>query len=481
MKYSFSNIKMKGGRVFPVLLLALALNSCDRSLDINTDPDVLSTVPASGILPAAEVSLAYTLGGDASRMPASIVQYYAGHRGQPLDYARYDIEPAATDNLWTNLYQIAYNLRQAENSSIEKGHLVTAGIAQLLQAETFSVATDMFGDIPFSQALNGPLNITPKYDKQQDVYESLLALIDKGIANVKSNAGVNPGNADVIFAGNRTKWEKFGNSLKLRILNHLSKIDPSRALNFLNTNPSLILANADNAKYVFSKTPTGANPIFQFDELSGRKDQAVASTFVNKLKALSDPRVPLYFKGVVNGALAGQIIGNTPGSDDDDSGETKFSRIGSAYGSTDSPVYLMTAAEVNFIKAEIYLRAGNNADAKTAYEEAIKQDFSSLGLSSASAAYIAKPEVAFDNTLARLIEQKWITMYQAPYESFVDWRRTGFPVLTESTQNLTNNIIPRRLPYCQKEINVNGASLSAGPGIPKPLVDLKNRVWWDKL
>ena len=478
MKYSFSNIKRQGVKIFPLFLLAFTINSCDSALDINSDPDVMTSVPASALLPSAEVSLGYVLGGDASRMPASIVQYYAGHRGQPLEYARYDIEPAATDQMWTNLYQIAYNLRQAENISKSKGDLVYVGITQLLQAHTFSVATDMFGDIPYSEALNGPLNINPKYDKQQEVYESILALIDLGITNIRTNAGLNPGTADIVYAGNRTKWEKFGNSLKLRILNHLSKIDANRALNFLNTNPQLILTATDNAKVTFLDNPASANPIYQFDVLSGRKDQAVSTTFVNKLKGLDDPRVPVYFKGVVNGALAGQILGNEPGADDDDSGETKFSRVGSAYASVDSPVVLMSAAEVNFIKAEIYLRAGNLSDAETAYDAAITQDFASLGLSGAST-YLTKPEVAFDDTLSKLIEQKWITMYHSPYEAFVDWRRTGFPTLTPSIDNRTNDVIPRRLPYCQKEINVNGSSLSAGPGIPKPLVDLKNRVWWD--
>lgn len=71
-------------------------------------------------------------------------------------------------------------------------------------------------------------------------------------------------------------------------------------------------------------------------------------------------------------------------------------------------------------------------------------------------------------------------MFQAPYEAWVDWRRTGFPVLKAASPNRTSNVIPRRLPYPQIEINVNGASLQAGPGIPVPFESMKSKVWWDQ-
>jgi hypothetical protein len=77
------------------------------------------------------------------------------------------------------------------------------------------------------------------------------------------------------------------------------------------------------------------------------------------------------------------------------------------------------------------------------------------------------------------MEQKWITMFQGSYESWVDRRRTGFPVLTPPAINRTSGVIPRRLPYPQIEINVNTAALQAGPGIPIPFVSLGNKVWWD--
>ncbi len=458
----------------------LMLSSCSSELDINVDPNNPLTVPNNTLLTSSEVNLGYIIGGEATRMPANIVQHYAGHRGQPNEYARYDITPSSTDGLWTNLYNVLADLKAIENNTINTNDKLYLGISQLLQVYTFSVLTDAFGDIPYTEALQLSLNINPKYDKQEAIYDALLILVDSGTANVSTNGGLKPGSADIIYNGSSAKWAAFGNSLKLRLLNHISLRRPALALAFLQTNPILISSFKNDAKVVFGVSANNANPIYQFDILSGRKDNAVSNTIVDKMKSLSDPRILVYFKPIVNGPLIGQIIGNIPGDDQDDSGESSFSRTGTAYASTDSPVILLSAAEVNFIKAEVYFRANSSANALISYNDAITQDLTSLELSSSViATYLANPLVSYDNTLQRIMEQKWITMFQGSYESWVDWRRTGFPVLTPSLNNRTNDIIPTKLSYPQIEINVNTASLQAGPGIPVPYVSLSQKVWWD--
>lgn len=463
-----------------VTATGFTMQSCTSELDINVDPNNPAEVPLRTLLTASQVGLGYAIGGEGTRMPASIVQYYAGHRGQPLDYATYNIAPASTDGTWTYLYNVAMDFNEIEKKGTASGDLVYVGVAQILKAYTFSVLTDLFGDVPYSEALQGRNNITPKYDTQETIYADLIVQIDKGIANVKSGQGtLAPSTDDVIYSGDVAKWERFANSLKLRIYNHLSKRNSGKAAEFLATNPSLIEVSGNDARVTFGTTNANANPIYQFDELSGRKDQAVASTIVDKMKSLNDPRVDVYFKPIVNGALAGQIVGNTPGGSEDDSGESKYSRVGSAYASINSPVVLMSAAEVNFIKSEVYFRAGNTSDSQTAYETAITQDFTALGLSSSAATYLAQTDVAYDGTLKRIIEQKWITMYQAPYEAWVDWRRTGYPELKLPAVVRTSNFTPRRLPYPQVEINVNGVNLAAGPGIPVVFTGMATRMWWD--
>lgn len=453
--------------------------SCRQELDINVDPNNPNEASISSLLSASQVGLGYAIGGEGTRMPASVMQYYAGHRGQPWDYARYNITSSATESAWTYLYDVLMDLKEIEKKGTESGEQVYVGVSKLLQAYTFSVITDLFGDIPFSEALQGASNPTPIYDKQEDVYPQLIKMIEEGIVLVKSGQG-SLSSSDVIYGGDVTKWEKFGNSLKLRLLNHLSKKNPSVAADFLAENPILIDTYTENAQVAFGATARSSNPIYQFDELSGRKDQAVASTIVDKMKSLSDPRIPVYFKGVKKGSLKGQYIGNIPGGDTDDSSEELYSRVGSAYASISSPIMLISAAEVSFIKAEVYKRANNDGAAKTAYETAITQDILALGLPSSEATtYLANVDVAYNSTLSRIMEQKWITMFQSPYEAWVDWRRTGYPSLDLASNNRTSSI-PRRLPYPDIEINVNGKNLAAGPGIPKPYETLLTSVWWDQ-
>lgn len=464
------------------VILGLSAVSCKKALDINTDPNNPTDVPVAVLLPAAQVNLAYTLGGNASRYTGAFVQHYGGHRGQPLEYGQYNFSPSSSDNFWSSMYAgVLRDLKAIIDKARASGDSMYVGASQILMAHTFSVLTDMYGDVPFSDALNGVNSIAPRYDKQEGIYPALIRMIEAGIANVKSSAGTKPGTDDVMYSGTMASWEKYGNSLKLRLLNHLSRVQPNAAGDFLNTNPALISSNAEGAKITFGTTQANANPMHSFDILSGRKDMAVASTIVNKMKALNDPRIPKYFVPVKNGTSAGQYIGNVPGGDNDDAGETKFSRTGPAFASISSPVLLLSYAEVQFIVTEVRLRQANVAAATTAYTNAVTADFLYVGNTGTEAtAYLAQAGAAFDGTLQRLMEQKWIVMFQAPYEAWTDWRRTGFPVLTPAATNFTGGVIPRRLPYPQLEINLNRASLEAGPGVPVPFESLKQRVWWDK-
>ena len=456
----------------------LVVTSCRQELDINVDPNNPSQASLSGLLSGSQVGFAFALGGEGTRMPASIVQHYAGHRAQPLDYAQYRITSSSTDVAWGAFYNVLMDMKELENKATASGSQAYVGVSKILQAHAFSVVTDMFGDIPFFDALQGRSNITPAYDKQENIYPALIAMIDEGLTAL--SAGTETISGDIVYGGDVAKWKKYGNSLKLRLLNHLSRRQPNAAANFLASNPNLIETSVDDAKVAFGSVASNANPIHQFDVLSGRKDQAVASTIVDKMKALSDPRVSVYFKPIAenNNGLKGQYLGNAPGNDVGDTGESRYSRVGSAYASIKAPVVLMSAAEVNFIKAEVYHRASDSR-AQAAYQAAITQDFAALGLSSSAAAYLANANVAYNGTLQRIMEQKWITMFQASYESWVDWRRTGYPALTPAANNTTSNVIPRNLPYPDVEINSNRANLVAGPGIPIPYTGLSNRVWWD--
>lgn len=466
-----------------VLLSLLIFSSCEKSLDINKDPNYPTDVDKRLLLPAAQVQLGYTVGGSVNRVTGNIMQHYAGHRNQPLEYNQYDINPASTDDIWSAMYAVVLrDLKGVRDLARQSGDSMYVGVSQILMAYTFSVLTDMYGDIPFTEALQDEQNLTPRYDRQEEIYPALISMIEAGVANVQSNTGISPGGDDLMYGGNMGKWQKLGNSLKLRLLNHLSERDPAAAVAYINTNPVLLSANSDNAEVPYGTNSANANPMYGFDVLSGRKDMAVASTIVEKVKSLNDPRLSEYFLPVANNGAGneGEFLGNIPGGDEDDASENLFSRVGPAYASINSPVVLMSYAEVLFIIAEVRLREGKLVEAEEAYRAAITADMRYLDIGEqAITAYLMQSGVQFNNTLQRVMEQKWITLFQAPYESWVDWRRTGFPVLEGAAVSRTNGIIPTRLPYPQLEINLNRAALEQGPGVPVPVESLKKRVWWD--
>ncbi|PUZ27853.1 Starch-binding associating with outer membrane [Chitinophaga costaii] len=457
-------------------------SSCKKYLDVNTNPNNPTDVPVATILSNAEVMITYTTGGNVSRMTSSVVQYYSGHRNQPYDYDRYKILPTDNDYTWSNLYAAMKNLRVAQQKGYESQSYGYVGISQVLTAYTFSILTDMMGDIPVKQALRDDSTLTPAYDKQQDIYPYLQTMLDSGIVNLgKTSVGVDPADDDLVYGGEKANWIKLANSLKLRLYNHISKIDATAAQKFLATSPALIEQNSEGA-YVYYKAGAGnQNPIYQFDVLSGRTDEAISQTFIDKLNAVNDPRKTLLLAPVQDNSngFKGQYRGKAPGVNEEDPNLSLYSRVGSAYGDATAPVVIISASEVDFIKAEVALRAGDPATAGVAYNKGISDDFDFLGISSSLSAYVAQPSVAWNGTLQQLINQKYIAMFGTSTEAWVDWRKTGFPALTPAIGNFTGDVIPRKFPVSQTEVDLNGAQLAAGPGIPTPYVELKKRVWWD--
>jgi len=187
----------------------LVVTSCRQELDINVDPNNPSQASLSGLLSGSQVGFAFALGGEGTRMPASIVQHYAGHRAQPLDYAQYRITSSSTDVAWGAFYNVLMDMKELENKATASGSQAYVGVSKILQAHAFSVVTDMFGDIPFSDALQGRSNITPAYDKQENIYPALIAMIDEGLTAL--SAGTETISGDIVYGGDVAKWKKYGN------------------------------------------------------------------------------------------------------------------------------------------------------------------------------------------------------------------------------------------------------------------------------
>ncbi len=145
-----------------------------------------------------------------------------------------------------------------------------AGISKIMQAFTFSITTDAWGDIPFSEALRFEGNLRPVYDRSEDVYTGILALIDSGVEDLSKQSEFIPAGEDLIYGGDLAKWRRFANTLKLRLYVHYYPKVPATATSNINRlialGPTAFMnSNADNFQLTFGAVIGNQNPIHQFE------------------------------------------------------------------------------------------------------------------------------------------------------------------------------------------------------------------------
>lgn len=355
------------------------------------------------------------------------------------------------------------------------------GIAKILKAYGIWTITDRWGDVPYSEAFKGTEGIlTPKYDKQEDIYKGLLNDLKAGIASFDNG---NQMKGDVIYGGSTTKWKKLANSLRMLISLRMSKVYPGpsefAATEFkaaLNDPNGSIESNSDNALINF---PGGSyqNPWYVSYVANSRVDDAISSTMTNALSTLNDPRINIYgttTTGFPYGldrphAVAvpsgwGLVLKGKSISDADD-------------------VTLVSAATVLFARAEAAERGWTSENAATLYAQAVTASLSQWGYAANAAAYLAQSNVAYGTTdhLMKIGTQRWIALYPDGLQAWSEWRRTGYPVLTPAAY-ATNSTkqIPRRFVYGTGEYSNNNVNVKEAAGRLAGGDTQDSRMWWDK-
>jgi hypothetical protein len=431
------------------------------------NPNQPSTVTPSVLLTSTEVTMGYVVGGDLSRFEGLFTQQTIdGVSSRQFNvYAAYIFSTTDFNSSWVNLYAAMYNFQDLRTSAIAKNYNAYAGIAYVLEAATAGYTTDVYGDIPFSQALQGSTNLQPKADAQKDVYASIQSLLDSGIARLgAANPGnLVPGTDDLVYGGSLPQWTRLAYSLKSRYYLHLRKVDNTAVAKAVAAAANGLASNSDDAYVKFGNSSGSASPWAQFSqqrngELSFINGAGpVNSTLIQNMITNNDPRL----NGFIDTATA------------DNSYDEPQGFFGN-YTVNNGNVAIMTYAEQLFINAELDSVQGNKAQAATDYNAAVTASvtaFTPSGVS--SAAYLAANANATAATinLNMIMTQKWIALFLNP-ESFTDWRRTGYPVLTT---NVPGTSIPRRFLYPQQEIagNSNISTL-------ENTITLQSHVWWDQ-
>jgi hypothetical protein len=472
-------LKLLGVAFFVNLLLVGCTSKFD---DINTNPDAAKTVPPTNIL---AFSIRYYMNSmyDAWNN-MNEPETYGGHLAkiQYIDEARYVYRPGTVENKWYYIYITVQNLRNMQAMAAAEGNTNLQAVGLVLEAFMMQEATDTWRDIPYSDAFKLSDGVTnPKYDTQETIYPALIATLQQASELFKQNKGT-LGAGDVLFKGNVAKWQKFANSMILRLAIRISKVGSSVAQPALEkvmsdlSNYPILDSNSDNVFFIWDTATPYQEPWFV--DAKTRDDHAVSDVLVNTLQGLNDPRLPVYaLPATGTGLYTGFKIGAAAQPN-----LTTVSRIGKRFRNVAagfSP--LMRSSEVWFFIAEASMLGWKtNVAAKDAYEKAVTLSMQENGVAADDITTYLAGSGKFVDTYDQIYLQEWIALFKQGMEAWSLYRRTGVPQLyhAEGSKYSGHNVPPFRYPYPTTETNLNGTN--SKPHVDKVKDDFwGQQMWWD--
>lgn len=520
---------------------------CKTDFDINASTEDLTagSINYRDVLPAAISSSARIVASD-WKFLQNWMGYWArsGSFQNVVDEETYQFTNSfpSTNNPWVDLYYNNSNYNFVQEKAIASGDGFYEAICRIMKSHNFQILTDIYGNIPYSDALKGNASRAPLYDNGADIYNGIFRELDKAIAILKDPAATaaarnkNIATNDLVFKGDATKWIKFANTLKLRLLVHAydaPEINISAEMDIIEAEGSGYIQSGETAKINPGYSSSKPNPFYRTYALNENgvlaasansvKANLYAAGFGNASSPLlwgyyrydGDPRVDKFYvkpdinssaavyepadfhKGIPFGAVSGQFPGAT-GPDlssinaiDNTSPNTGLTPNGAA-----SDAWILTSVESLFLQAEARERGIINSgpDAKELLNDAILESFITLGLSEQDYQdymdfNVGYPDVDYDEATDKIftiLSQKWFALNGiAPYEIWTDFRRTdivygelvGFdPGPPLSILDGAASTIPVRLFYPQSEYNFNETNVKA-----QGTIDVfTSRVFWDK-
>lgn len=481
--------------VAAVVCLTL-IGGCTKDFEnINQDPNAITTITPDLLLPFIIRSSINTQLGEAWGIGTLVVQQTAKYQFVDDDRYLWDNK----DNVWNAYYTYLRDVKKLSELAASSGQPAYNGVALILKSWMFSVLTDTYGDVPYTEATSADVEIfKPKYDSQEVIYTGILKDLEE--ANTILATATSTIKGDLIYQGDLVKWRKLTNSLRVRYLMRMSaKKDVAAALQAIISNPAqnpVFVSTAEDADYSYyaeapNQFPNYTNRIGGFDEYR------LSKTFGDVLQNFNDPRLAIFARPTSASVTAGkpQYVGMPNGLNDTEAlnyngGSNNISRIGSFYyenaispaGLQVAKGYIMSFHELQFLLAEARFKnlISGSGSVQSYYESGIQAAFSYLALTM-PADYLSRPGIRFVEAEAmnQIMTQKWISLFYTGLENWFEWRRTGLPVLKAGPDNQNSGRIPRRLKYPLNEQLQNPQSLQEAVG-RQGADNINTRVWWDK-
>ena len=419
----------------------------------------------------------------------AVVQYYQQlFSVKSQTYEEFAKAPAD----WATEFNLLKPIKAGIELSVEENEPLVQGMLLVLKSFMFSHITDKWGDIPYTEALEGRSGaFFPTFDPQQVVYEGILAELDEAITIIESAPNLSEPKFDLIYAGDKAKWVKFANSLKIRLLVRSYEafkkagIDNGAKLNAIVSSGKYFTSISDNASYSYigsanyNSWPMGYYNDNSKNELTRRKP---STTFINALKDFSDPRLtgwiapalipwataPTTFEvtdryGYSYTVKQQDISEDTKGDAEDypvdelyvgmpigygEGNPVRFGGTVPAAGAYDNfrtssfgalfwedkndllKLSLLQACEVNLNLAEAAQKGWISGSAKTFYDKGVTLNMERWAIpSNEISTYLSNPKVSLDgtNNLEKIATQKWFALFTVGVESYFEYRRTKLP------------------------------------------------------
>jgi len=480
------------------LLVTALATGCTKNFEkINSNPDATTTVSSAALLSDALVRTSTVDMESRFNYCHAFMQYGYSSFWSGTTYI---VSDGPASSLWNNFYtpsltSLDYLINQTKDDATQAS---TYAAARIWRVFIFQKLTDFYGDIPYSQsglALTNKL-YTPVYDKQQQIYASLVTELRASIALLAANSSQTV-QGDQFYSGSASQWKKLGASLLLKVGMRLIKIDPTQASSLAKeaVADGVMTGNADMP--VLNHSTTFANGIYTVVE-DGVEHFFLHKRLVSEMQNANDPRLPIY--GAVYSApvsQGGEITDDKPadfiGYSFSSSDPQPTVRINaSVFGQQATPFFDYQYAEVAYLEAEAVVRGYITGDANAFYTKGVTGQMQSLALLPTNPAITTAQITAYltqnplpattEAQIERINTEYWLAAFAFDGEDeYANWRRTGYPVLTPNPGSVSKTI-PRKMVYPQTEFNLNNANVNAALAAygGENTFNSAAIVWWDK-
>lgn len=464
------------------ILFVVTGTSCEKYLDVNTNPNQPTQPTINGLLTRTTQNSALNVYRVSTNITSYYVQYLASsNAASPLD--TYDDVDVSTT--WTNLYDNMTDIYDLEKMAAEKGATQYQGVAKILMAINLQFLHSLWGDAPYSSAFTGTI-LTPGYDNAQNIFQTCTKLLDDGISLLGQTGSTitipttSANNPDLVHKGVTAAWVRTAHALKARLLNQLSKTSQYSASAIFT---ELAVAYTSAAEDAFITTFDVRNPWNQVALnnknllLDGWLSEQFIDAMNGKTYGIFDPRLPL----MTDTTKYGDYRGTPNGKGRTGTGvsfEETYINLTGYYSNVNSPLFIITYEELKFIEAEAAFRANDKARAYSAYLEGINANMNKMGVIAANRdAYVTHASVSVGEanlTLDLIFKEKYKALFLNP-ETWNDARRYNYQYkdFTLPLNAVASNFV-RRMVYPSIETSRNGAN------VPPGVTEVTQKLWWDQ-